>query len=115
MFGSLLAIVTVPPKVPAEAELKVTVNVVEPLALTDDAGEVVTLKSEAFVPPILTEEILRGAVPLFCTVKVSEEVPDVVVPKFVAFEVETVVAPELMLLLFPVTLIAGYAAVAAMA
>src|SRR6185503_2490970 len=114
-FGSLLAIVTVPSKVPAEAELKVTVNVVEPFALTVDAGEVVTVKSEASVPPIVTEEILRSAVPLFCTVNVSEEVPVVVVPKSVALEVETVVAPAVMLLLFPVTLIAGYAAVAAIA
>src|SRR6185312_2761969 len=115
VFGSLLFTVTVPSNVPAEAEAKVTVNVVEPLELTVDAGELVTVKSEAFAPPILTEEILSGAVPVFCIVNVSEEVPVVVVPKSVAFEVETVVAPAVMLLLFPVTLIAGYAAVAAIA
>src|SRR6185312_4736842 len=107
--------VTVPLNVPAEAELKVTVKVVEPLEITDEASEVVTLKSEAFVPPILTLEILRADDPLFCTVNVSEEVPFVVVPKSVALEVETVLDPVVMLLLFPVILIAGYAAVAAIA
>ena len=113
MFGSLLAIVTVPLSVPAVAELNVTVNVVEPPALTVEAGELVTLKSEALVPPIDTEEISSGAVPLFWIVYVSDEVPVVVVPKLVAFDVDTEVEPAAIGLLFPITPMAGYAAVAA--
>ena len=45
-------------------------KLVLPDAATEDAGVDVTVKSEAFVPPIVIAPTERFAVPVFCIVKV---------------------------------------------
>ena len=81
---------TVAVRNPVALGLNVIVKVVLPLPTIDDDGLVVTVKSPAFAPPILTSVPpvkLSVAVPVFCIVNVLALEPIVTstLPKSVSF------------------------------
>ena len=79
-FGALLVIVTVPAKLPAVVGANKTLKVVVPAAAIV-AGSVSPLTLYA-APLTDNSEIVRGAVPVFVIVKVSDFVcPSITLPK----------------------------------
>ena len=113
MYGfSLLSpftILTVAVLKPATLGSNCILKVVLTEAATDEAGEAVTVKSAAFVPPIVIVPIDKSAVPVFSMVNVFVSVDPVtdMALNSVSSEVLGVISPSVIVLELPVILISG--------
>ena len=106
---SLLAILMVAVRKPEAEGSNVTWKVVALAAATDEEGGVVSVKSEAFVPVIVTPVTLSVALPVFSMVNVRTTVPVQVstLPKSLWSEVVGVGSPSRIVVLLPFTLISA--------